>query len=234
MLSFLTSGMTAAVGIGGGVVLLAVMATSVPMAVLVPVHGVIQFGSNAGRAIVHARHIDRSILFYMAAGGVLGAWIGGQLAVQLPDSLLKATLGVFVLWSVWGRKPTYAKLPRPALMVAGFVTTLLTMFIGATGPFIGAIIAPIMPNRHIFVGTFAACMTFQHLIKVLVFGLLGFAFGPWVWLMLAMIATGFLGTLTGTMLLGRMPEATFRKAFGVVMTVLAADLVLQGVGIDLL
>ncbi|WP_319774688.1 sulfite exporter TauE/SafE family protein [Breoghania sp.] len=234
VLSFLTSMMTAAVGIGGGVVLLAVMATAVPMTVLVPVHGVIQFGSNAGRAIVHARHADRSIMFYIAAGGLLGAWIGGHLAVQLPDALLKAGLGAFVLWSLWGKKPTYARLPRPLLLLAGFVTSILTMFIGATGPFMGAILAPMMSNRHVFVGTFAACMTFQHLIKVVVFGLLGFAFGPWIVLMISMIGTGFLGTLTGTMLLGRMPEAVFRKVFAVVMTVLAANLLLQGAGVELL
>ena len=46
-ISFLGSFITAAFGIGGGVVVLAVLATLLPPAALIPVHGVVQFGSNA-------------------------------------------------------------------------------------------------------------------------------------------------------------------------------------------
>ena len=52
VLSFFTSAMTAAAGIGGGVVLLAIMATVYPPAVLIPVHGMVQLGSNGGRALL--------------------------------------------------------------------------------------------------------------------------------------------------------------------------------------
>ncbi|PTW63339.1 sulfite exporter TauE/SafE [Breoghania corrubedonensis] len=233
-LSFLTSGMTAAVGLGGGVTLLAVMASAIPMAVLIPVHGVIQLGSNAGRMVVQARHIDRSILLYVALGSLVGAWAGGHMVVRLPDQPLKIGLALFVMWSVWGRKPSFSKLPKSLLVLAGFATTILTMFFGATGPFVGAIIGPLTKTRHAFVGTFAACMTLQHLIKVIVFGFLGFAFGPWLPLMIAMIVTGFLGTIAGSMLLGRMPEVVFRTGFRTVMTVLALNLVLQAAGVKLI
>ncbi|MDJ0930475.1 hypothetical protein [Breoghania sp.] len=94
--SFLTSGMTAAVGLGG-VALLAVMAFAISMAVLIPVHGVIQLGSNAGRMIVQARHIDRSILLYIAIGSLVGAWVGGHVVMRLPDAPLKIALTLFVL-----------------------------------------------------------------------------------------------------------------------------------------
>ncbi len=43
--SLLTSMLTAAMGIGGGVLLLAVMASIVPVAALIPVHGLVQLGS---------------------------------------------------------------------------------------------------------------------------------------------------------------------------------------------
>ena len=65
-------------------------------------------------------------------------------------------------------------------------------------------------------------------MKILVFGLLGFAFAPYVPLLAAMIATGFLGTLAGTALLRRVPEARFRIAFRAVLTVLAVDLMRRG------
>ena len=46
--SFAGSLITVAFGIGGGAMLLAVMATLVPPAALIPTHGVIQIGSNLG------------------------------------------------------------------------------------------------------------------------------------------------------------------------------------------
>lgn len=48
--SFLASLITVAFGIGGGALLLAVMAVTMPPAALIPVHGVVQVGSNLGRA----------------------------------------------------------------------------------------------------------------------------------------------------------------------------------------
>ncbi|MBT3334540.1 MAG: sulfite exporter TauE/SafE family protein, partial [Rhodospirillaceae bacterium] len=56
-ISAFTSLISAAFGLGGGLVLLAVMATVMPAAALVPVHGVVQIGSNFGRATVMVRHI---------------------------------------------------------------------------------------------------------------------------------------------------------------------------------
>jgi uncharacterized protein len=225
--SFLTSALTAALGLGGGIALLAIMASVMPIGALIPVHGVVQLGSNTGRALVQIRHLDRAILFWFASGSLFGAWIGGHLVVTLPDAPLKIGLGLFILWSVWGRKPVFRKLPRGLLAAGGLGATILTMFFGATGPVVGGLISSLVPDRQTFVATHAACMTLQHCLKVIVFGFLGFAFGPWIPLLAAMVFTGFLGTLTGTHLLGRMPETTFRKGFKLVMTLLALNLLIQ-------
>ena len=56
-ISFLTSALTAALGLGGGVALLAAMATVLPPVALIPVHGVIQLGSNVGRAVIQRSHV---------------------------------------------------------------------------------------------------------------------------------------------------------------------------------
>ena len=57
--SFIASFITAAFGIGGGVLLLAVLAALMPPAALIPVHGVVQLGSNALRLMLfHSPIID--------------------------------------------------------------------------------------------------------------------------------------------------------------------------------
>ncbi|SMF46698.1 Sulfite exporter TauE/SafE [Tistlia consotensis] len=227
VVSFFTSGMTAAMGLGGGVALLAVMASVLPPAALIPVHGVIQLGSNVGRAVVQRRYVVWTLVLPFVIGSLIGAFVGGQTVVTLPGWLLKSVVGLFVLYATWAPKLKLGDLKPAAFGLGGAIATFLTMFVGASGPFVGALLAPKPIDRLQMVGTFAVCMTLQHGLKILAFGLLGFAFAPWIGLIAAMVATGFLGTLAGTRLLHRLPEATFRLAFKWLMTVLAAELLIS-------
>ena len=52
VLSFFTSLITATFSLGGGTLMVAVLALVFPPAVVVPIHGAVQLGSNAGRALV--------------------------------------------------------------------------------------------------------------------------------------------------------------------------------------
>ncbi len=229
--SFFTSLLTAALGIGGGVLLLATMAPLLPAAAIIPVHGVVQLGSNVGRAVLQRTHIDWPTFVYFLGGSVVGAAVGGQLVVNLPGRWLLAGLGLFILFSVWGPKPKVHRGTGFASVVMGAIATFLTMFFGATGPFVAAMLAARLPGRQAYVGTHAACMTAQHGLKIVVFGILGFAFAPWLPLIVAMVASGFAGTIAGTRLLHVLPEQLFRKALKVVLTLLALNLLLSAAGI---
>ena len=48
VLSFFTSGLTAISGLGGGVVMVTVMASVLPVVSVLSVHGFVQLGSNGG------------------------------------------------------------------------------------------------------------------------------------------------------------------------------------------
>ena len=224
--SFVTSVITAAVGIGGGIALIAVMASVMPPLAVVPIHGVVQLGSNLGRAVVQRRHLDWSIVLWFALGTLIGALAGGGIVVSLPGTALRIVLGLFVLYAVWGPKPKLPATRGPIFLLGGVITAFLTMFVGATGPFSAAILPRERMRKAAIVGTHAANMTVQHALKIVVFGLLGFAFGPWLPLLAAMIATGFLGTLAGTRLLDRLPERAFATGFKWVLTALALNLLL--------
>ncbi len=60
--SFVTSVIAATVGIGGGLGLLAVMPSFVPISAVVPLHGVTQLASNASRFIADHRHAEIRLL----------------------------------------------------------------------------------------------------------------------------------------------------------------------------
>ena len=98
--SFLTSLISAAFGLGGGSVMLAVLANLLPAPAIIPVHGVVQVGSNFGRAVVLLRHVDRSVFLPFALGSIAGVALGGMIAVQLPSALVQIGVGLFILWSV--------------------------------------------------------------------------------------------------------------------------------------
>ena len=223
-LSMFTSALTAAAGIGGGLVLLSVMASFLTPVVVIPIHGVVQLGSNAGRVVLMREHIDRAILLPFALGSALGIALGAKLFVALPTPVLQAILGCFVLASVWLPRLKAARIPYPAFTLVGVVGSFCTMFVGATGPFIASFITPERLERHAVVATHAACMTLQHSLKVLAFGFLGFAFLPWLPLLAAMIGAGFLGTVVGKRLLDRLPHRVFARGFKVVLTLLALRL----------
>ena len=73
VLAGLTSFITAAFGAGGGLLLLVVMASIMPMSAVIPVHGLVQLGSNANRMLLTLKHIDLSMLIYFSVGGIVGA-----------------------------------------------------------------------------------------------------------------------------------------------------------------
>jgi hypothetical protein len=92
-------------------------------------------------------------------------------------------------------------------VAAGAFSSFLTMFFGATGQFVAALVKTMKQSPLDHVATHVTMMTIQHLLKIVAFGILGFAFGPYAILIVAMIASGFLGTVVGKQVLVRMGEA---------------------------
>jgi uncharacterized protein len=229
-ISFFTSALTAAFGIGGGVAMLGALAGTVPPAMIVAVHGVVQLGSNMGRVIVQRAHILWKPTTIFTVGSVLGAALGAYVFVQMPEKLLLGLLGAFILIMTWIPKPKIPGLETTGMFIGGFIATFVTIFVGATGPFVQALFLNMGLDKKTLVASHAACMSIQHALKVAAFGYLGFAFQDWLPLIAAMIGAGFLGTWYGTKLLEKLPEALFQKILKGLLTILALDLLRRAAG----
>ena len=225
--SFFTSMMTATLGIGGGVLLLAVMAGTVPVSALIPVHGLVQLGSNGNRALMTAKHIDWTMLKYFSLGAIVGAFLASFIVVQLPLVIIQFAVAAFILFLVWGSKPKAQEMRPVGRTLAGLVTTLVSMFVGATGPLVAAFVHRNNYTKMQITGTFASCMTLQHGLKAFVFTFVGFSFAQWAGLIIIMIASGALGTFFGLKVLKRVPAKKFTVIFKVVVTILALRLVVE-------
>jgi len=228
--SFLGSFLTASMGIGGGMLMLATMAQILPPFVLIPIHGVVQLGSNVGRAALMRSHILTSIIPAFLTGTLLGAAVGAKLVITLPGALLEAILGLFVLYATWAPKFTASQPGKPTFFAVGIAATIATMFVGATGPLIAPFVNAACPKRQQVVATHATLMTIQHGFKIVAFGTLGFAFGPYVPFLVSLIAFGFAGTWCGKHMLLRLPERFFRTGLKIILTVLACRLLYGAIG----
>ena len=229
-ISFLGSFLAVAAGIGGGMLMITTLAFFLPPAVLIPLHGVVQLGSNLGRASLMVLHVFYPIVPAFLAGTVLGGALGGQLMVSLPTPLLQVILASFVLYATWA--PTFqASAPgRRTFFAVGAVGTFATMFVGATGPLIVPFVTAACAKRQQVVATHGMLMTIQHGVKILAFGMLGFAFGPYVPLLVGLITSGFAGTGAGRLVLNRLPERVFRIGLKAILTLLALRLFYGAVG----
>ena len=217
----LTSAVTATFGLGGGVLLLVVLLSVMPPAMAIPVHAVLQTGSNASRAWLMRREVLVPVLLWFLPGSLIGVALASLVVVDVPTRWLSLALALFILWSVWAPKPDPRALPPRSFLAVGAFGSFLTMFVGATGPVLAAFLSPERYGRLATVATHGACMTVQHLMKIVAFALLGFSLADWAPLVVLMLAGGFLGSLVGRQLLGRMPEALFRRGFRWLMTALA-------------
>lgn len=226
--SFATSAATAAFGLGGGLAMLAVLSLYLPVAALIPVHGIVQLGSNLGRVLVQFRNVAWRLVWPFLGGSIVGALIGARFVVTLPEAVLQAALGLFILVLTHVPMPSLGRLSPAGFAVFGVVTTFLTMFFGATGPISAGVYAQTFDDRRTMVGTMAATTAIQHALKGATFFALGVAFGPWLPLTGMMIATGFLGTMAGTAFLTRLHETWFRRMLKAILTVLGLDLLRRG------
>ena len=226
--SFATSAITAALGIGGGLAMLALMGLVLPVAALIPIHGIVQLGSNLGRTWRMQNHLIFSFLTPFILGAALGALIGGSIAIKLPDTILKVTLGIFIIVITWAHLPKSLNLSRRTIGIGGFITTVLTMFLGATGPLVIALLSRFFHDRKELVANTAAAMTIQHTFKTLAFGFFGFSFTSWLPLVAIMLIMGYLGTITGGHVLHTINERIFRKIFKIGISILALDMIRRG------
>jgi len=224
--SLMTSFISAAFGIGGGFTLIALLALLLPPAALIPVHGIVQLGSNAGRVGIMLKQVVWRPVLPFVIGTVIGASLGAMVVVQLPPWAVQLALGIFIIWAVFAKLPP---IQQRYILLGGVVSSFLTMFFGATGNFIAAMVKTMNLDPVPHVATHSLMMTFQHLAKVLIFGLIGFQFGPYMILIIGMLISGFIGTIIGSRFLTKAGGRYFKPVLNTILSLAAARLIWAGV-----
>lgn len=223
--AFFTSTLTAVVGLGGGLLLISVMALILPPVAVIPVHGAVQLCSNLSRAWFGRTEVVLSPLLPFAAGVLIGSVAGIPVLKVFPAIWLPLPLGVFILLLTWLPKEAVAiRLPGKFLSL-GLANGFTTLFVGATGPLNMPVLLRHGLGSSQAVATMAAMMTIVHLIKITVFGLIGFAFASYLLLITGMIVAVTAGSWCGTKLRRGSPRHYLQIAIKLLLTFLALRMI---------
>lgn len=223
----MTSFITAVFGAGGGVMMLGVMAQVLPPQVIIPLHGVVQLGSNSGRALMSWRYIDWQLIFRFLPGAFIGILLGSLLLVSLAPAVIYLSVAFFILYLCWGPKLPKLVLGALGTGIAAAITSFLTLFVGASGPLVAAFIKQFHACKFTTIATFAVAMSCQHLLKIAVFYQVGFSLLEWLPLLACMILSGAIGTFIGLRVLKYVSDKSFNRTFNFILTVLALRLIWQ-------
>ena len=203
-------------------------ATPVPLfvaAAIVPVHAVVQLFSNSSRALFGWRQLRWQFVLAFVAGGIVGGLLAAALRREINLEYTPLLIAAYILYTVWGPKLNLRIPPRGEFVTIGLVQTALSMIVGATGPMSTAALLRQGLKRDALVVSGALMTMFSHLIKIILFALLGFAFVSYWKIMLGMSIGVILGAFVGTHIRYRIPEERFRVILKWLLTLLALRMI---------
>lgn len=221
-----TSVISAVAGIGGGVVLVALMTFFLPLAQIIPIHGLVQLVSNSSRTWFLKKHVIRPLFIFYVVGLPFGQYVGYFVIKEFNfETFSMILISLLMLYTVFKPKDLPPiEIPFPGFIVVGFVSGFLSLFIGATGPLLAPFLFRDDFSKEQIVSTKAISMMVTHIGKIPVFLLLDFAYRDHVLLIVALCVAAIIGTKVGVTLLKQMDEKLFRTVFKVALALAAVRL----------
>lgn len=228
--AFATSVLSGILGMAGGMILMAILASTLPVAAAMILHGAVQLTANGSRAWFLRSHVEWQVLPWYAAGAgvVLAAFL---LLVLVPDAgLVLLLIGLLSLLGRFSGKIARLDITRPPTAVAcGAIVTAAQLLAGASGPILDVFYLHSPLSRHAVVANKAVTQAFGHLLKIGYYGsVAGLADDLPIWFIAAAMAMAVAGTRVGTRLLDRVDDAGFRRWSGHAITLIALVCVIEG------
>jgi len=224
LFSTITSLLTAVAGLGGGMLLLALMAQIFAPSILIPLHGVAQFFSNANRGVIHRNKLEWSYLKPFIAGSVLGAFLFVPLVVYVNPVVGAIAVGCFILMVTWF--PKWLNVSRLPPVLSGGITSGLGVLFGATGPLAMSAHPKANWSKEQIVGNHGVAMAFQHGVKVIAYLVAGIQLHKYLLHIGVLFFGAWFGTYIGTRLLKKFTDDRFKTMLKWVLTILGIRLIL--------
>ena len=236
--AFITSSISAVLGMGGGIILLGIMAIIIPNGYMViALHGIIQLISNTTRTFVFRKYLKKKLIKQFLIGALIGAGFSAIIifllikffevssASEIKVDFLKPLIGIFIIWYLFLKGPKKEKKSKSFIKV-GSISGLASIFVGATGP----LIAPFFLNSNLskenIIANKAACQMITHLTKIPLFiFFFNVNYIEEYKLLFPLILAVFIGTNFGKKILNMIPEKLFIRLFKITLFIIAIKLI---------
>jgi uncharacterized membrane protein YfcA len=208
-----TSFISGILGMAGGMILMGILLTMMPLPAAMMIHGVTQLASNGWRALLWRTSVDWRVFRGYVAGAMvaLGLFAVLQLVVSKPVALVVMGLTPFVTLALPHKLHLNVE-RRGHPFACGVVCSTLSLTAGVSGPILDVFFVRSKMTRQAVVATKAMTQSFSHLQKIVYFGAIAAsarsAMEPWLAVMVVVLA--FAGTTMSRGVLERMNDASFR------------------------
>ena len=231
-----TAVLSGVLGMAGGMILMAVMVTVLPVATAMVVHGFAQGASNGARVWFLRRHVMWNVVPPYLVGGALATTVFVWIAFVPEPGLVLLLVGA----SPWLARvvPFLRGLDirnRATSVACGATVTAAQLLAGASGPLLDAFYLSTDTDHRRIVATKAVTQTIGHVVKVFYYGavvgrLADAAPAPIAsWLLAGVVVVAIVGARIGTLLLERLDTNRFRRITTVAVLSLGAVCMLKGV-----
>lgn len=230
---FATSTISGIFGMAGGLILLGLLLTLLPVGTAIAVQGIIQIVANGSRAFFSRAFIDWRILGTICLG-LLAAGILLFTVRYTPDlATVCIAIGVMPLlvWVPTSWLELDASKPLHAF-ICGFLGGGLNLAVGASGPTVDIFFIRTQMDRRKIIATKAATQVISHAAKIVFYWNAANVLTPLEWGMVA-LATPFAiaGTSAGHWVLQRLTDANFRSWTRLVVSGIGIFYLIRGISL---
>ncbi|WP_320033463.1 sulfite exporter TauE/SafE family protein [Halarcobacter sp.] len=227
LITFFTSTVAGVIGLGGGMILIAVLPSFLPLNALVPVHGLTQLSSNLSRAYFGYKDIKIEVIPKFLLGSLIGISIFATILYFISLEYVPLFIGLYILLSLWSNKFNEKIKKYESYVLIGFFQTGLSIVVGATGPMATALLIKDYNDKDTVVATAAALMSITHLLKVFAFMFFGFVFFDYLGILIAMIIGAISGSYMGTKIRDKIDGKKFLIFLKIFLSILAIKAILS-------
>ncbi len=199
-ISLCTSVITGVIGIGGGLLLIAILPSFLPLNALIPIHGLNQIASNVSRAYFGYKEIQFHVIPPFLIGSLVGVGVFAYGLTMLSLTYIPLFIGIYILLSLWSQDFNDILMKYENYYVIGFFQTGLSVVVGTTGQLTMTKLLKEFKDKDKVVATSAILMSITHLLKIIVFVYFGFVFYNYLSIIVMMMIGSIVGSYIGTKL----------------------------------
>ena len=199
--TFATAFLSSIFGMLGGLILMGILISFLPVGPAMVLHGLIQTTSNGYRAWLNRADINWKIVLTLLIGSSISLIILFFIAFQPSQILVIFALGLlpFIAWAV--PKELSLDVTKPPIgVLAGGVVVGTNLIAGVGGPLLDIFFQRVEMTRHQVVATKAVAQTIGHISKIIFFGGLLVSFNTENWPNLTFLIFAIILSVVGTTL----------------------------------